>query len=300
MNASISKLPTLVPMDRRLNAYRPDLADSRLQDRCTAEHYVDSKPGNIKSQVADLKSQPDSTSNIEHQLLLGEEVSIFEDGEAWCWVQSKRDGYVGYVDQKCVAAGAIRPTHVITAPRTFAYPEAELRQPPVARLSMGSRVTIIDQQSVRGTQYCQLDSGGFIVEQHSSPIDDFSNDYVSICEKLIGTPYLWGGASGFGIDCSGLVQLAMCLCGREELRDSDMQAATIGVEIDPGKKLENLQRGDLIFWRGHIAVHQGNVGDIPHIIHASGHTMNVSTEPLEGALKRIAYLYESPIGFRRP
>ncbi len=296
----ISNLPKLAAFDKRLNVYRSDLANIDLKGKVEATDFVEGKSGVICMSVANLKGSPDLASNTEHQLLLGEEVQIFERTDEHAWVQSSRDGYTGYVETGAITTDAPTPTHTVCVPFTFHYPKAELRQPPLATLSMGSRVTVCGEESVRGTKYLLLEDGGAIIEKHLRAIDEFDDDFISVCEQLLNTPYLWGGSSGLGIDCSGLVQLSMRQCGREILRDSDMQAATLGEEIDPGENYNNLQRGDLIFWRGHVAIHKGTVHRVSHIIHASGHTMSVAAEPLAPALERIEYLYEKPIGFRRP
>ncbi|MCF6321139.1 MAG: NlpC/P60 family protein [Rhizobiaceae bacterium] len=300
MNSPPGSLPTLDPLDRRLNAYRSDLADARLRGKVKSEKYTDGKSGRVCVPVANLKGSPATKANTEHQLLLGEEVRIFETVKNWSWVQAVRDGYVGYVEADNVATLEIKPTHVVCVPSTYVYPEAELRSPVQACLSMGSLLSITGTQTVRGTDYFILNDATAVIKKHLRKIDDHAEDFVTVCEQLIHTPYLWGGSSAFGVDCSGLVQLAMRMCAHEVLRDSDMQAATIGEEIEPGNKLENLQRGDLIFWRGHIAIHKGTIHKTPHIVHASGHTMSVAIEPLHEAIERIAYLYEKPIGFRRP
>ena len=295
-----SNLPQLGALDKRLNAYRSDLANIEFKGKVEATCFVEGKLGVICNPVVNLKGSPDLNSNTEHQLLLGEEVQIFEQTNNHVWVQSNRDGYTGYVATNAIATGAPTPTHVVCVPFTFHYPQAELRQPPLATLSMGSRVTVSGEESVRGTKYLLLEEGGAIIEKHLRAVGEFDDDFILVCEQLLNTPYLWGGSSGLGIDCSGLVQLSMRQCGREILRDSDMQAATLGEEIDPSENYCNLQRGDLIFWRGHMAIHKGTVHHVPHIIHASGHTMSVAAEPLVPALERIEYLYEKPIGFRRP
>ena len=309
---TMSQLPILDPLDTRLNAIRPDLADIRLKSKFDAIHHVSGKPGIVCEPVVDLKGANNPDSDNIHQLLMGEMVWIFEDTNERKWVQSRLDGYVGYAASRFIshepqtsqsndaAEKANSSTHTVCVPTTFCYPKAELRNPPLYSLSMGSRVTIQSYQEVRGTKYAMLAGGGALIEKHLIEIDSFQSDYVEVCESLLNTPYLWGGSSAFGLDCSSLVQLSMRMCGTQVLRDSDMQAATIGTPLEAGENYQNLQRGDLIFWRGHVGVHQGLIDDVPHIIHSSGHTMNVASEPLHQAIERIAYLYESPIGYRRP
>jgi len=313
---TISKLPVLDVLDTRLNALRSDLADIRLKSKFDAVNYTTGKAGIVCEPVVDVKSDSDPDSDNIHQLLFGEGVWVFEDCNDRKWVQSLVDGYVGYVASQAISleltssgqgsepnhipSPAHAPTHIVSVPMTFCYPKAELRNPPLYSLSMGSRVTIKSYQEVRGTKYAILTGGGALIEKHLIEIDNFHSDYVDVCESLLNTPYLWGGSSALGIDCSSLVQLSMRMCGKQVLRDSEMQAATIGSELEPGENLQNLQRGDLIFWRGHVAVHQGIVEGVPFIIHSSGHTMNVAAEPMHPAIERIAYLYENPIGYRRP
>ncbi len=297
-----SALPELDPLDKRLNAIRSDIVDENLRHKIKAKSYVSGKAGRVMVPVCNLVAEPDFNAQTQHQLLRGEEVMIFDKADGWAWVQSLRDGYVGYVPQQAIstANNAMLLTHVVHVPMTFCYPQAELRSPPLYSLSMGSRVIVTGSQTVRGTTYSLLAEGGAIIASHLRKVNHHDKDVVEICERLVNIAYLWGGASGFGLDCSGLIQLAMRMCGHEVLRDSDMQAATIGKVIDAGDNYHNLQRGDLIFWNGHVAVHKGTIHKVPHIIHASGHTMSVAIEPLHTALERIEYLYEKPIGYRRP
>jgi cell wall-associated NlpC family hydrolase len=229
-------------------------------------------------------------------LLLGDDVLVFEEGPEWAWVQAVRDNYVGYVARQAIGAAGAEATHVVSAPRTFRYAGADLKLPRKACLSMGSRVSVQSFAETRGTRYAVLRSGEALVAAHLSPVEEYSVDYVRIAEEFFSTPYLWGGTSAFGIDCSGLVQLSMRMAGRRVPRDTDMQAAGVGEPLDPGADMAGLRRGDLVFWKGHVAI----MLDGQDIIHANGHTMTVSREKLSDAVERIAYLYGGPTGFRRP
>jgi cell wall-associated NlpC family hydrolase len=283
-------------LDKRLHAFREDLADERLKGQVEAGRFVAGRPARIGVPVADMRAAPDASAGLNTQLLLGDDLRVFEEGPEWVWAQAARDLYVGYVACSALAAGGGEPTHVVCAPRTFVYSGADLRLPSKACLSMGSRVRVDRFAETRGTKYALLATGEALVAAHVRPVGEYAADYVGVAEELLSTPYLWGGSSAFGIDCSGLVQLSMRMAGRAAPRDSDMQAAGLGETFDPGKDLAGLRRGDLVFWKGHIAI----MLDAQNIIHANGHTMMVSREKLSDAVERIAYLYGGPTGFRRP
>ncbi len=282
--------------DARLHAFRADLADARLQGEVSAERFVSGRPARIAVPVADMRKAPRPDAGVNTQLLLGDDVTVFEEAEGWAWVQAERDGYVGYVTDTALISRDAVPTHIVSVARTFVYPGPDLRFPRTADLSMGSTVTVTGAAETRGTVYSVLASGEAMIAGHLRPIGEFAADYVSVAEMFIGTPYLWGGVSGFGIDCSGLVQLAMRMTGRDVLRDSDMQAAGLGEPLDVGPDFSGLRRGDLVFWKGHVAI----MTDTENMIHANGHTMMVSREGLKEAIARIGYLYGGPTGFRRP
>lgn len=279
--------------DRRLNAYRPDLAEDALRGTVTAERYVSGTPARVCLPVAALRPRPEASIGIDTELLFGERVRVLDRSEGWAWVKSDFDSYVGYMPETALDTAAAPTTHVVAVPRTFAYSGSDLKTPAAFALSMGSRLTISGESETRGTRYLVLDGGQSVVAGHCLPVGaPASDDYVSIAARFLETPYLWGGRSGFGLDCSALVQLSMMMTGRTAPRDSDMQASSLGTPIERG----DLRRGDLVFWKGHVAVME----DDKTILHANGHTMSVAREGLEAAIERIGWLYQQPTGYRRP
>jgi cell wall-associated NlpC family hydrolase len=286
----------LTAHDARLHAFRSDLADARLKGEVVADRFVAGQPARITASVADVRKAARPDAGVNTQFLFGDDILVFEDTEGWAWVQAERDGYVGYVADTMLGRRDHAPTHLVSVPRTFVYPGPDLRFPRTGQLSMGAAVTVTGAAETRGTHYAVLPSGEAVISGHLRPVGELAADYVAVAESFLGTPYLWGGASAFGIDCSGLVQLSMRMAGRNVLRDSDMQAAGLGEPIDPGPDFSGLRRGDMVFWKGHVAV----MTDPEAMIHANGHTMLVSREGLKDAIARIGYLYGGPTGFRRP
>lgn len=283
---------TETKLDRRLNIFRPDLADEKLQGKVTAERFVKGSPAQITVPVIGLRPKPDLTAGIDTELLLGETLQVFERSNGWAWVQADADGYAGYLPETAFGETVVA-THRISAPRTFLYPQAELRKPPLAALSMGSLVRFVGEEETRGTRYLMTEKGEGVIAAHCQSVEEAqAGDYVSIALRFLETPYLWGGRSGFGIDCSGLVQLSMAMTGKSVLRDTDMQVKSVGSEIERA----DLRRGDLVFWKGHVGIME----DEKTLLHANGHTMNVARENLDEAIKRIGWLYELPTAFRRP
>ena len=279
-----------VTLDRRLNAFRPDLADEALRGQVEAGRFIAGKAARITMPVAALRPVPDSACGIDTELLLGETVRVFERKDGWAWVQADQDRYVGYLPEMQLGDPE-DVTHRVCVPRTFLYPEPELRRPPVASLSMASRVRIAGEAETRGTRYVTLADGTALIASHCLPLgENLADDYVTVAARFLETPYLWGGRSGFGIDCSALVQLALMMTGRSAPRDSDMQAA-----IGTGIAREELRRGDLVFWKGHVGIME----DDKTLLHANGHTMTVARENFEAAVQRIGWLYSLPTDYRR-
>ncbi|WP_455474253.1 C40 family peptidase [Bartonella sp. B30(2025)] len=283
----------MVDKDPRLCAFSNDLADQHLEKKLVTQRFVQGERKRVNIPVAALFKENNKESERQTECLFGEEILIFEQAEPFSWAQSLKDGYVGYIETAALCTSTIKQTHIVSAPRTFQYLQADLRGPVEYALSIGSKVTVVDEVEVRNTKYSVLENGKTIVSTHLNPIEHVYEDYVTVAESLIHTPYLWGGVSGFGIDCSGIVQLSMMLAGKMVLRDTDMQEKTIGKRLTDN---DHLQRGDLIFWKGHVAI----MTDQKNIIHANGFSLNVMIEPLEEAIARIAKKGGYPTAKRRP
>ena len=279
-------------LDPRLNAFRPDLADARLKGKVKALRWADLTPAQCVIAVADLRRYPRPDSPVDTQILYGETVDVFEEVEGWCWVQARSDLYVGYMSAAALTSRILVPTHIVTAPRTFLYPGPDIKLPAETALSIGSRIAVTGEAETRGTLYLILANGGAVIAPHAAPIGTLLADPAAVAGRLLETPYLWGGRSGHGIDCSGLVQMSYALCGVQLQRDTGMQKDTAGAALADGA---HLRRGDLVFWKGHVAM----MADPDTIIHASGHSMAVVQEDFAGAAARIGHLYGEPAGYRR-
>ena len=281
-------------LDRRLNAFRPDLADKRLEGKVESTRFVSGEPARVQVPCVNLRPNPSHDAGIDTQALYGESVRVFDRHEGWAWVSLDADAYVGYLPESALG-NPMTPTHRVMVPRTFCYSGPDLRFPDPLELSAASLLTIVGEAETRGTRYALLEGGGAVIAAHIRPLSAKPDqDPVTVASRFLETPYLWGGRSGFGIDCSGLVQISHALCGIACPRDSDMQAAGFGTAFDPEER--SPLRGDLVFWKGHV----GLLEDPETLIHASGGTMNVTREPLQRAIERIAVLYGRPTGWRRP
>ena len=265
--------------DPRLTPARPDLAAKYLEGRIEARRFVTGEAFEISDSIAPLRGAPSSDAMLLTQALMGERVTIYDrDGEGFAWGQLNSDGYVGWLPDRALAKPAAAPTHRITALRTFAFPGPSIKLPPVDTLVMGAAVTVIRDDGV----FAVTRGGWYLPRRHVGPIDRHVDDFVAVAEQFAGTPYLWGGKSSLGIDCSGLVQIALNAAGIGCPRDSDMQQDGLGRALDAAES-KKLRRGDLMFWNGHVAIAR----DADTIVHANAHHMATTIENTREAIARI-------------
>lgn len=270
-----------MPPDPRTNAFRPDLADLTLRDTVKAEAYVEPVLRQCLHGVLPLLAAPKPDARQLSQIRYGEFIDVFETREdGFLWVQNRFDRYVGYIpDVGNLGDSIAMMSNRITALQTFVYPEPDIKSPPVDELTLGSFISIHSKKE----RLLELTSGGFVFEAHVMATE-FANtdDYVFTAGRLLHTPYLWGGRTPKGIDCSGLVQLALEMAGIDAPRDSDQQCEVFGKPLASHWRDQAWRRGDIVFFPGHV----GLMTDQSHIIHANAHTMDVTVEPLSDLVAR--------------
>jgi cell wall-associated NlpC family hydrolase len=225
------------------------------------------------------------------QALKGERVTIYDrNGEGFAWGQLNSDGYVGWLPDRALTKPAAAPTHRVTALRTFAFPGPSIKLPPVDTLVMGSVIAVVREDGA----FVVTREGWYLPRQLVGGLDRHEEDFVAVAERFVGTPYLWGGKSSLGIDCSGLVQVSLNAAGTGCPRDSDMQQGGLGRELSPAEA-KKLRRGDVIFWNGHVAI----VRDADTIVHANAHHMATVVENTYEAIARIKATGSEVVAIRR-
>jgi hypothetical protein len=271
-------------MDPRLTPANPRVAASTLRGQVNAESYVDGTEKMIAVRCADLLSAPHGRR--ERQLLLGERVMMYEERAGWAFVQAEKDGYVGYLPFNQLEER--RPaTHWVISRASHLYSEPDFKSHEHMSLSMGSQFRVFGEAD--GFYETPL---GYVPKPHLAPLGKLARDPVEVAERYLGVPYLWGGNSIWGIDCSGLVQAGCVACGIPCPGDSDLQEAALGRPLPEDKKL---RRGDLLFWKGHVALVAGR----GMLIHANAHHMSVAYEPIDEAIARIEAQGDGPVTSRK-
>jgi len=269
--------------DARITPYKPGLAASHLKDVVVAKNYGDALRHQVMMPLIPLHKTPANASMMDTQLLLGAEFDIYDIHNGWAWgqeVQTNKKGYVGYVPNMALARSAAEPTHRISAVRAPVFIKPDLKTAIRTTLPLNAKLSVDGQEA----DYLRV-SGlghdmGYVHINHIEAIKDATGDFVSIAELHLGLPYVWGGISPDGVDCSGLVQTALRAVGQDALRDTDMQEATLGTEV---ARDTELKRGDLIFWKGHVGI----MRDANTLLHANAYHMGVASEPLAQAVARI-------------
>jgi cell wall-associated NlpC family hydrolase len=266
--------------DPRVTPARADLAAKYLQGKVEAARFVEGTRREVIEPQAPMRTAPRPDGSLLTEALKGERVTIYDvNGEEWAWGQLDADGYVGWLPEGALGPPGPAATHKVAALRTLVFPGPSIKLPPLAGLPLGSTLAVARIED----RLAITSDGGYVPAAHLRPVGEFESDFVAVAERFAGVPYLWGGKTALGLDCSGLVQVAMTACGIPCPRDSDMQEEAVGTPVAPAADCTNLERGDLLFWRGHVAVVRGR----DSLIHANAFHMAVAIEPMIGAIERI-------------
>jgi cell wall-associated NlpC family hydrolase len=264
--------------DPRLTPARPDLAAKFLEGKVAAARYVEGRAAEIIEPQAPLWSEPRPDAPLLTEALKGERVTVYErNAEGFAWGQLDNDGYVGWLPEHALGAPGPPATHKVTALRTLVFSGPSIKLPPVEALPFGARIAverIEDRMAI-------LPSGFYVPLAHLKPIGEDETDFVAVAERFLGAPYLWGGKTVLGLDCSGLVQVALTACGIVSPRDSDTQEQSLGKSV-AADAYSDLRRGDLMFWTGHVAI----IRDRATLLHANAFHMAAAIEPIADAIKR--------------
>lgn len=272
--------------DPRLTPARPDLAAAHLKGKVDAKRFVEGVRKRVAAPKAPLRRSPSHHAVLDTEALHGETVMVYETtDEGWCWGQLEHDGYVGWLPNSALGEEDAAPTHRVKVHHTLVFPAPDIKQPPSFAYSFGARVSVTQTTDAFAVNKMGgfIQAQGFIPLQHLAPIGEREPDFVGVAQRFIGMPYLWGGRSNMGLDCSGLVQIALQSAGYDCPRDSDMQAS-LGRAVAFNGDLAALRRGDLVCWNGHIGI----VSAPGRLLHANVFHMAVAEEPLADAVARIA------------
>ncbi len=278
--------------DPRVTPARADLAAKELEGRVAAARYVEGRVYEIVAPQAPLRGEPVPDASLLTEALQGERVTIYDtDAEGWAWGQLDADGYVGWMPASALATPGAPATHKVVALRTLVFSTPAIKQPPIEALPLGACLAIAHVKDRMAVTF----AGGYVPVTHLASIDTYEADFVAVAERFLGVPYLWGGKTALGLDCSGLVQVAVSACGVVCPRDSDMQERALGAPVAVTDDGADLRRGDLVFWKGHVAI----VRDDENFLHANAFHMAVAIEPIVDAIARIRAAGSEITGVRR-
>jgi cell wall-associated NlpC family hydrolase len=273
-------LKPMPALDRRVTPWRDDLAAKHLEGKVKAARFVEERAMEVIAPQAPLRREPRPDAPLDTEALRGERVSVYDaNAEGWVWGQLAGDHYVGWLPSAALAPPGPAPTHRVAALRTFVFPGPSIKLQPLEALPFGAALNIARMED----RLAVTPSGGYVPAAHLKSIGDSERDFVAVAERFVGTPYLWGGKTALGLDCSGLVQIALSACGLSCPRDSDMQERALGGAVDHKAPSFKLERGDLIFWSGHVAIAR----DRDSLVHANAFHMAVVVEPAVEAIARI-------------
>lgn len=279
-------------LDHRRHPYRDDLAATYLKGQVRAAHFADPVPARVCSEVLSIQARPESRSMQISELLFGEDVAVYEQRDGWAWIQGRLDGYVGYVRADSLTFDALpAPTHMVCARLSHLFADPTIKDPPVGRLTLGARLNVATIQD----KFARLDDGRHLIASHIRAIDAPETDLVDVALRNLGAPYLWGGRSSLGLDCSGLVQVAVQAIGGEPPRDSDMQRDELGQHAPKPADMHDLQRGDIVYFPGHCMIADG----AGHLVHANATHMAVTHEPVDIVFARTRGGYGAVTHIRR-
>ena len=267
--------------DPRVTPLRDDLAAKFLEGKVKAARFVEGSVMEVIAPQAPLRREARPDAPLDTEALKGERVVVYEtNAEGWAWVQLAADKHVGWLPGVALGPAGAPATHKVAALRTFEFPGPSIKLPPIEALPFGAKINIERMKD----QMAITSSGCYVPLTHLKPVGEDETDFVAVAERFLGAPYLWGGKTVLGIDCSGLVQVALTASGVACPRDSDMQEQALGRALTQTERSSRLLRGDLIFWDGHVAI----VRDGEGLVHANAFHMAVAIEPIAQAIARIS------------